>query len=222
MCSLKAGQYELDFGPGTDSTMQLVVVPDLGIDDTSLRNGAERSVRCFAEPANSVYPNAVLGVGEHLHLQLHSSGRTSFVLTVEEDTQAGLFTKHRPEKFYMRILGEQTLVPLDCERLWVVHHEHDDDVTSIVIERIGDVDPEKFNWWLGSLIRERGMDIYRLKGFISLYGEDERFVFQGVHRLFTGQPDRPWGVMERCNQIVFIGRNLDEEGMNIGFDKCLI
>jgi G3E family GTPase len=30
-----------------------------------------------------------------------------------------------------------------------------------------------------------------MKGIISLKGEKERFVFQGVHMLFDGRPDRP-------------------------------
>ncbi len=46
---------------------------------------------------------------------------------------------------------------------------------------------------LGELLRERGVDIFRMKGFISLADEPRRFVFQGVRMLFDGQPDRPWG-----------------------------
>ena len=53
-------------------------------------------------------------------------------------------------------------------------------------------------------------------------GEPRRFVFQGVHMLFDSQPDRPWGDMPRRNQLVFIGRNLDEAHMQQGFDECLI
>ena len=60
-----------------------------------------------------------------------------------------------------------------------------------------------------------------MKGFISLAGESRRFVFQGVHMLFDGQPDQPWGDTPRRNQLVFIGRNLDEQSMRHEFEACL-
>ena len=44
-----------------------------------------------------------------------------------------------------------------------------------------------------------------MKGFLSLDGAPERYVFQGVHMLFSSHPDRPWGDMPRHNQLVFIG-----------------
>ena len=40
--------------------------------------------------------------------------------------------------------------------------------------------------------------------------------------LFDGQPDREWGDEIRRNQLVFIGRNLDERGIREGFKACLI
>ncbi len=110
----------------------------------------------------------------------------------------------------------------EVERTWVAQHEHDDEVSSIAIEREGDVDVDRLNEWLGELLSERGVDIFRMKGFISLAGESRRFVFQGVHMLFDGQPDRPWGDAPRRNQLIFIGRNLDEQSMRQGFEACLI
>jgi len=71
-------------------------------------------------------------------------------------------------------------------------------------------------------MRERGQDIFRMKGFISIAHDPNRFVFQGVHMHFDGQPDRPWGDTPRKNQLVFIGRNLDEQGMRAGFDACRV
>jgi G3E family GTPase len=40
--------------------------------------------------------------------------------------------------------------------------------------------------------------------------------------LFDGQPDRPWGSDPRRNQLVFIGRNLDEAAIREGFSACLV
>ena len=104
----------------------------------------------------------------------------------------------------------------------MAQHEHDDEVGSFAIERDGDVDPQRLNAWLSTLLREQGVDIFRMKGFISIAGEPNRFVFQGVHMLFDGQPEKPWGNAPRKNQLVFIGRNLDEAAMRQGFDECLV
>ena len=61
-----------------------------------------------------------------------------------------------------------------------------------------------------------------MKGFVSIANDPRRYVFQGVHMLFDSQPERDWQEGERSNQIVFIGRNLDEEDIRKGFDECLI
>ena len=78
------------------------------------------------------------------------------------------------------------------------------------------------NAWLSKLLAEKGVDIFRMKGFISIADDPRRFVFQGVHMLFDSQPEREWAEDERRNQIVFIGRNLDEEAIQNDFDKCLV
>jgi G3E family GTPase len=108
------------------------------------------------------------------------------------------------------------------ERLWAPQHEHDDEVTSVGIEREGAVDPARLQTWLGALLREKGADIFRMKGFVNVAGDSRRFVFQGVHMLFDGQPERPWGDQPRLNQLVFIGRHLDGDLLREGFASCLV
>ncbi|KAK6120477.1 hypothetical protein DH2020_045787 [Rehmannia glutinosa] len=86
-----------------------------------------------------------------------------------------------------------------------------------LVERI------KANIWLGTLLLERSEDIYRMKGLLSVHGMDERFVFQGVHDIFQGSPDRLWGSDEpRINKLVFIGKNLDAQELEKGFKACLL
>lgn len=102
-------------------------------------------------------------------------------------------------------------------------HEHDETVTSIAIVESGAVDGLKLNEWLGDLLRNKGVDIFRMKGILNIAGEDRRFVFQGVHMLFDGKPDRPWKTTEtRKNELVFIGRNLDEAELKGNFQACLV
>ncbi len=141
------------------------------------------------------------------------------------DTQVrvALYAEHGADEFDLQLRNaEGAAIRPEAERTWVAQHEHDDEVGSIAIERDGDVDPEKLDAWIGELLRERGVDIFRMKGSISLAGESRRFVFQGVHMLIDSQPDSPWGDSPRRNQLVFIGRDLDEQSMRQGFEACLV
>ena len=61
-----------------------------------------------------------------------------------------------------------------------------------------------------------------MKGILNIQGQDQRFVFQGVHMLFDGKPDREWRADEqRKNELVFIGRDLDEAKLRADFTRCL-
>ena len=221
--SLDKGRYELTLEEGPDPTMSLVVVSEQGADDAALRDSAEWCVREYAEPAQSIQPGEDISADKHVNLQLDSPGRKSFFLNVDSPVQVGIYTQHLAEEFDIKLnAADGAMVHPEVERTSVAQHEHDDEVGSISIEVEGDVDAERLNGWLGKLLMERGVDIFRMKGFISVAGESQRFVFQGVHMLFDGQPDREWGDEPRRNQLVFIGRNLDEQDMREGFEACLI
>ena len=102
------------------------------------------------------------------------------------------------------------------------HHEHDQTVKSVAIVEIGAMDGIKLNEWLDGLLSSKGADIFRMKGILNVLGEENRFVFQGVHMIFDGKSDRPWQKHEiRKNELVFIGRNLDEAELRQGFLSCL-
>ena len=231
--SLEQGRYELSLEEGPDPTMSLVAMEDQGIDEVDLNDGAESCVRLYADSAELLHPGSSVPIGKHVSLQLQSNGRKSFFLELDHATQIGLFTQHTAEEFDIKVSPvdssitendgkNDSMVKPATERTWVAEHEHDDEVGSIAIERVGDVDPEKLNKWLSRLLAEKGVDIFRTKGFISYAGDSRRMVFQGVHMLFTAQPDKEWGSEPRRNQLVFIGRNLDEEEMAKEFDKCLV
>ena len=233
--SLEKGRYELTLEEGPDPTMSLVLLLNQGKDETSLNSGAESCVRLYAEQEQPLEPGAIVPVGKHVSLQLQAAGTKSFLIDLDKVGDIGLFTQHTAEEFNLKITKVQTstakeknsdqkisiIAPI-AERVWVAEHEHDDEVGSFAIERVGDVDPEKLNKWLSRLLSEKGVDIFRTKGFISYAGESKRIVFQGVHMLFTAQPDKEWGNEPRRNQLVFIGRNLDEAEMSREFDKCLV
>jgi G3E family GTPase len=100
-------------------------------------------------------------------------------------------------------------------------HHHDESVSSVGIAMPGDLDLKKLNKWMGELLQTKGQDIFRMKGVLSIKGDAHRFVFQGVHMLFDGRPDKPWGQTPRSNKLIFIGRDLNREELTNGFKKCL-
>ena len=220
----KSGKYKIIMSEGPDPSMSLVIELDQNTDDLSLRNGAERCVRLYAEDAETIEPGEIIPKGKHVNLNLESSGQKEFNIEIEKDTKIGLFAQHTAEEFNMKLIevdnNDEVLV--EIERTWVAQHEHDDEVGSFSIEKDGDLDEQKLQAWISKLLREKGVDIFRMKGFLSIAGESNRFVFQGVHMIFSGKPDRPWGSLPRRNQLVFIGRNLDEKEMRKGFEDCLV
>ena len=58
---------------------------------------------------------------------------------------------------------------------------------------------------------------------LHLAGQNRRFVFHGVHMTLDGRPGRRWKPTDaRQNELVFIGRNLDEAALREGFDACRV
>ncbi|MBD2295466.1 GTP-binding protein [Anabaena sphaerica FACHB-251] len=101
-------------------------------------------------------------------------------------------------------------------------HVHDESVYSVALVEKGAIDGQKLNAWMSELLSTKGTDIFRMKGILNIAGQDDRFVFQGVHMIFDGRPDRPWKANEtRKNELVFIGRNLDEAKLKQDFLACI-
>ena len=110
----------------------------------------------------------------------------------------------------------------DTKRKLSTGGEHAKDIRSVSIRLKGALDGKKLNGWMGKLLMANGNDILRMKGILEIDGETRRVVFQGVHMIFDGRPDRTWKEGEdRTNTLVFIGRNLNEEELNAGLSSCL-
>ena len=92
---------------------------------------------------------------------------------------------------------------------------------SISVKLDGDVDPAKFMPWINELTQAQGPNILRCKGIVGFAGDPKRFVFQGVHMMLDGEPQRDWRDGEkRESKVVFIGRDLDEDAIRAGFLAC--
>ncbi len=177
---------------------------------------------CATRTKSTVAPGAAIKIGKTLNQLTLPEGESRFVLRVAEAGHYAFFTEHHPDEFQATLLGSNGDQVALGTREYKPDHEHDDEVSSVGITTPGDLHSKKFNAWLGELLQEKGADIFRMKGVLSIKGESKRFVFQGVHMLFDGQPDREWGTDERHNSLIFIGRNLDREELNAGFRACLV
>ena len=84
------------------------------------------------------------------------------------------------------------------------------------------LDPTKFMPWLQKLVAEDGANILRSKGILAFEGDDDRYVFQGVHMMLEGDHQRKWKDGEkRESRVVFIGRELPEQAIREGFESCI-
>jgi G3E family GTPase len=100
-------------------------------------------------------------------------------------------------------------------------HEHDAAIGSLSLTADRPLDPERFNTWIQDVTQELGLDILRMKGIVAMKGDDQRFVFQGVHMLLEGGRQRPWKPGEkRESRLVFIGRDLPKDRLAHEFQAC--
>jgi G3E family GTPase len=112
---------------------------------------------------------------------------------------------------------------IDPDFLGEEAHQHDESVGSIALVSSGAMNINKIDAWLSKLLPTEGQNIFRMKGILNIHNQDRRFVLQGVHMLMDSKPDREWRVdEERKNELVFIGRDLDEAKLRKDFNKCLV
>ncbi|WP_424628097.1 CobW family GTP-binding protein [Bradyrhizobium sp. SYSU BS000235] len=101
-------------------------------------------------------------------------------------------------------------------------HYHDEDMQSLSLRTEKPIDPTKFMPWLQDLVAKDGEKILRSKGILSFQGDDDRYVFQGVHMMLEGDHQRKWKDGEpRESRVVFIGRELPEQAIREGFEKTI-
>jgi len=217
---LRAGLHHLTVAPGPDATMSAVLVSAPTASPEGLTAVEMTAVLAFSSAAESVAPGAALAVGEtRQELDVRTGG--TFLVTIPTAGAYALFTEHGADEFALALQRDAVTIEPACTHVYNPEHEHDDTVSSVGIDEKAPLDLKKFNAWLRVLLAEKGTDIFRMKGVLRFQGEARRFVFQGVHMLFDGRPDRPWKAGEAGNTLVFIGRHLDRDVLVQGFHACL-
>jgi G3E family GTPase len=178
------------------------------------------AVLVFSAEEHALQPGAVLAPGKSL-VRLELPDPATFTLAIPDTGFYALFSEHHPDEFQAVLRGPTGALTPVAAHEFKPDHEHDEEVSSVGITIPGDLDQEKVNEWMSELLGTFGNDIFRMKGVLSIKGDTKRFVFQGVHMLFDGREDRPWGKEPRTNKLIFIGRNLDRAKLTEGFRSCL-
>jgi G3E family GTPase len=219
---LEPGEYAFVVGAGPDPAMNACLRRIETADDPGMRDAVETAVRIYSEPETKIGPGEAVTPGSLLFQLDLAGGPGRFRALIAERGAYALFTEHHPDEFsaYLENAAGQPVQPL-ATREYKPDHEHDDEVSSVGITTPGDLDLEKFQRWLRELLATKGADIFRMKGVLSFRNSNRRYVFQGVHMLFDGREDRLWEAEPRHNSLIFIGRNLDREELNAGFNACL-
>jgi len=215
-------QLCLDDGP--DETMACLAVPWPRQNSKTLAELAEQVFRAFSSPAEELSSGKTLQVnGLAYTMRLANSGAKFFPIGSEEPGRIAIFTEHLPEEFALKLVDRGgAAIQAGTEIRFTAAHEHDETISSVSLETPGAVDGQRINKWLSKLLQTSGADIFRMKGLLNIAGENERFVFQGVHMLFDGQRGGPWGDRARINRLVFIGRNLDPNSLRKDFLSCAV
>ena len=218
---LNAGNYELSFQEGPDPGMKFSLRQVLQTSLEELTRVIEPNVRVFSEDKKTLYSGDTLIPNAKLFYLDLQSDESKFSVKIPLKGSYSLFLEHMPEEFNVTLKNESgEFVSPKISREFKSDHNHDNEISSIGISMTGDIDQEKLQKWLGSLIQS-GVDIFRMKGILSLKNHPNRFVFQGVHMFFDGYMEQPWGDKKRENNLIIIGRDLDRSFFEDGIHSCL-
>ena len=113
-------------------------------------------------------------------------------------------------------------LPDDTEDTEHPHHDHIDSagIISVSLTCEAPLDAARLEEWLQELLSRQGGTILRTKGILSIGGEDRKLVLQAVNMMLEGDYVGMWGAEARRSRLVFIGRNLDRDRLNAGFQGC--
>jgi len=190
------------------------------VNASETRSGDTRGSRRLAAPADAAFLLNVDLVSEQQLRELEARiGRMNPLARLQRSTWSGV-----PLDAILDLGAFDLARALRLEPQLLVDsaHEHDSRVRSVSLQRSGVVNERALNRWLYALVQAKGADLYRLEGILDVGGARRRFVLQGVHMLLDGRPGAAWRPdEERCNHLVFIGKNLDPEELARDFEACL-
>jgi G3E family GTPase len=217
---LESGTYSLEFRPGPDPHMNLLLVPAPKTAAEDLETLRKEATKTFSQDPlkvrGPIQPATTLR-----QLEFGPKG-VAFPVAIPTSGAFCLFTQHHPTEFQMKLCRGALMLAPQFEETFEAGHSHDDSVSSVGLESDQPLHLPSFNSWIGELLQTRGPDLFRMKGILNFKGSAKRCVFQGVHMLFGSTADRAWKLDEkRRTQMVFIGRNLNRKDLMAGFQRCI-
>jgi G3E family GTPase len=247
---LKSVEHKLVMQKGPDATFDIGFVRLNEHNDKEIKKAKKEGIKIFSEKPKDIKDEKFINANHVLNRLIIEKEEHVFYFKPTKEALYAVFTQHAPDEFQMKIKCQNQYVEKNTTYLKLIapqkpkfknakfepivdvhplqslafahSHEHDDLVSSVGIENEYGLSIQKLNEWLGYLLQNKGTDIYRMKGIVNIAGNDDRFVFQGVHMLFDGKADRKWKLNEvRKNQIIFIGKNLNRDELMAGFKSCI-
>ncbi|MFT3870915.1 MAG: GTP-binding protein [Nibricoccus sp.] len=205
---------------GNPDELDVVVMPLKSLDEKDIATARDAAVVTFSDWENKVKDGEAFQPGGTLQRLLLKDGHGHYKLEIKQPGNFLVFEGCGEDPLHIHVAGD-TVKPV-WQKDFQHTHSHEDAVSSVGISEPGDLDGKRLNDWISRLLREKGGDIYRMKGVLSVKGSNKRLVFQGVHMLFDAKFDREWNGAARTNTLVFIGKNLDRSALTEGFKACMV
>jgi G3E family GTPase len=122
----------------------------------------------------------------------------------------------------LRAFDIEHTLELDPQFLERREHRHAFDIGSLLFREQRALDLERFDVFMGLLLRQHSDALMRYKGVLNIAGRAQRMILQGVHAIMEAGYARAWGPQEqRETVIVFIGRDLPRQLIEDGLRLCL-
>ena len=102
------------------------------------------------------------------------------------------------------------------------HHTHIDEsgIESLSLSIDEPLDSNRLEEWIQDVLARWGANILRIKGILSIAGEDRKLVLQAVNMMLEGDYVDKWSNRPRQSRLVFIGRQLERRALEEGLKAC--
>lgn len=116
-----------------------------------------------------------------------------------------------------------TILEIDPKFLDDASHSHSDSISSFVYRTDIPFEGPRIAQIMHLIISNYSNDLLRYKGIINVAFLENKLIYQGVHMILNESLGARWKPKEsRSSVIVFIGRNLQKEGIRKVLDSCLM
>ncbi len=130
------------------------------------------------------------------------------------------------EQFDAALVLDRFAVAADDETAGSPIHGHDHDHLEVEIfslDLAGELDPGRWESWLGALLMMQAPDVFRIKAILALAGAPQRQIVHGVQSYVESAAGRPWEPDEaRSSRIVVIGRSLESGRWGDELERCVV